>query len=299
MANIFSGSAPISYVGATPVFADVDARTWCLSAEALEACITPRTKAAVVVDLYGNIPDMDALRSVAQCHGIALIEDAAQAIATEYRGRKAGAFGVTGVLQFHGSKTLTTGEGGLLATDREDLFRRAQILRDHGRRPGDKRFYNAEVGYKYKMSSMQAALGLAQLERIGELIERKRRIFDWYRQGLDDLDGVTLNFEAPGTFNTYWMATVILDPKFGLDKEQCIELLAKRRMDSRPYFYPLSSLPAYAHLPGVASARARNVTSYRLSPYGVNLPSALQLTEQNVRDVCRALREILSAGRRA
>jgi perosamine synthetase len=296
-----ASSAPISYVGATPVFADVDARTWCLSAESLEACITPRTKAAVVVDLYGNIPDMDALRSVAQRRGIALIEDAAQAIATEYRGRKAGVFGVTGVFSFHGSKTLTTGEGGLLATDREDLFRRAQILRDHGRRPGDKMFFNAEVGYKYKMSALQAALGLAQLERIGELIERKRRIFDWYRRELDGLDGITLNFEAPGTFNTYWMVTVLLDPKFGLDKETCIELLAKRRMDSRPFFYPLSSLPAYARLPGAASARARNATSYRLSPYGVNLPSALQLTDQNIRDVCRALREILSesAGRKA
>jgi perosamine synthetase len=153
-------SAPISYVGGTPVFADIDHDTWCLSAESFQACITPRTKAVIPVDLYGGMPDMDAICAIARRHNIAIIEDAAEALGAEYKDRHAGSFGDTGVFSFHGSKTVTSGEGGMLVTDREDLFKRIQVLRDHGRQPGDRMFWNTEVAYKYKMSSMQAALGL-------------------------------------------------------------------------------------------------------------------------------------------
>ncbi|HEV7394537.1 MAG TPA: DegT/DnrJ/EryC1/StrS family aminotransferase, partial [Burkholderiales bacterium] len=159
-ATWIASCAPISYVGATPVFADIDEQTWCISASSFEECITPRTKAVIPVDLYGNQPDWDAIREVARRHGIVVIEDAAEAIGSEYKGRKAGSFGRAGVFSFHGSKTLTTGEGGMLVTDDTTLFERAQFLRDHGRIPGDKMFFNHEVAYKYKMSSMQAALGL-------------------------------------------------------------------------------------------------------------------------------------------
>ena len=165
-------SAPVSYVGATAVFADVDPATWCITAASLEAVITPRTKAVILVDLYGSMPDMDATLAVARRHGLAVIEDAAEGLGSEFRGRPAGSFGEVSVFSFHGSKTLTTGEGGMLVTDRTDLFERAQFLRDHGRVPGDVQFYNAEVAYKYKMTSMQAALGLAQIERGDELITR-------------------------------------------------------------------------------------------------------------------------------
>src|SRR5215217_7014497 len=173
-ATWIASAAPINYVGATPVFADIDSKTWCLSAESFEECITANTRAVIPVDLYGNMPNMNAIRDVAQRNEVAVIEDAAEAVGAEYKGKKAGSFGDTGVFSFHGSKTLTTGEGGMLVTDREDIYRRVLFLRDQGRRPGDKMFWNTEVAYKYKMSSMQAALGLAQLERIDELIQRKR-----------------------------------------------------------------------------------------------------------------------------
>src|SRR5688572_16563439 len=150
-ATWIASAAPITYVGATPVFADIDERTWCLSAESFEACITPATKAVISVALYGNMPDMDAIKDVAQRHGIPIVEDAAEAIGSEYKGRKAGSFGHASVFSFHGSKTLTTGEGGMLLTDEAGLFERAQVLRDHGRKPGDKMFFNHEVAYKYKM----------------------------------------------------------------------------------------------------------------------------------------------------
>ncbi|RJQ40747.1 MAG: DegT/DnrJ/EryC1/StrS family aminotransferase [Nitrospiraceae bacterium] len=288
-----ASSAPVSYVGATPVFADVDEKTWCLSADSFEELITPRTKAVIPVDLYGNLPDMDRIREIALRHKIAVIEDAAEAIGSEYKGKKAGSFGDTGVFSFHGSKTMTTGEGGMLVTNNEDIYRRSLFLRDHGRKPGDVMFFNTEVAYKYKMSSMQAALGLAQLERINELVERKRDIFNWYRCELGKFDGITLNNESPDTKNTYWMVTVVFDPKFGLNKEQLMKLLAENYIDSRPFFHPLSSIPAYENTQEAKKAQQRNRISYKISPYGLNLPSGLNVTEEKVKYICNTLKDIV------
>lgn len=292
-ATWIASAAPITYVGATPVFADIDERTWCLSAESFEACVTPKTKAVIPVALYGNMPDMDAIEDVARRHGIAIVEDAAEAIGSEYKGKKAGSFGDAGVFSFHGSKTLTTGEGGMLVTDDTKLFERAQFLRDHGRKPGDKTFFNHEVAYKYKMTSMQAALGLAQLERIEELLEQKRRIFNLYQKELNGVEGVTLNYGTPDAKNVYWMVTVVLDPKFNLSKERLMEIMSERNIDCRPFFHPLSSIPAYRDTEQARLARARNQVSYRLTPYGLNLPSALSMTKEKVGIVCTTLKDIL------
>ena len=288
-----ASAAPVTYVGATTVFADIDPQTWCMSAESFAACITPRTRAVIPVNLYGGMPDYDSLRAVANRHRIAIIEDAAESIGSEFLGRKAGSLGDTGVFSFHGSKTLTTGEGGMLVTDREDIRQRVLFLRDHGRPPGDRLFYNTEVAWKYKMSSMQAALGLAQLERVEELIARKREIFSWYAHELKDTSGVTLNYEAPGTKNTYWMVTVVLAESLGWPKERLMESLGQQGIDCRPFFHPLSSLPAYAKSPQAEAARQRNHVSYRVSPYALNLPSALNLTRADVSRVCAALRATL------
>ena len=295
-ATWIASAAPISYVGATPVFADIDPKSWCLSDESFEECITPKTKAAIPVDLYGNMPDMDALIEVANRHGISLVEDAAEAIGSEYRGKRAGGFGETSVFSFHGSKTLTTGEGGLLVTDREDIYNRVMFLRDHGRQPGDKMFWNTEVAYKYKMSSLQAALGLAQLERVEELVERKRQIFTWYQESLDDVDGITLNDEAPGVKNTYWMVTAIIDAKFDVSKEELINTMLESGIDCRPFFHPLSSLPAYASFPQSKKARSKNTNAYHIALYGINLPSGFNLTQKHVVYVCDQLKKIVVGG---
>jgi perosamine synthetase len=287
--------APVSYVGATPVFADVDADTWCMAPASLEACITPRTKALIPVDVYGGMPDMEPLLEVARRHGLAVIEDAAEAVGAEYRGARAGSFGAVGVFSFHGSKTLTTGEGGMLVTDDDDLLRRCRFLADHGRAPGGKMFWSSEVAYKYKMSGVQAALGLAQLERIDELLERKREAFAWYREELGEVPGVTLNAEPPGTRNTYWMVTAVLDAELGLSKEDVIAALGETGIDCRPFFYPLSEVPAYAETPQAEEARARNAVAYSLSPTGVNLPSALRLEREDVARVGAELRALIGA----
>lgn len=284
-----ASAAPVTYVGATPVFADIDSRSWCLSAESFEECITSRTKAVIPVDLYGNVCDWDAILGVARRRGIAVIEDAAEAVGGEYRGRKAGSFGDVGVFSFHGSKTLTTGEGGMLVTDRDDIRERVLVLRDHGRRPGDKPFWNVEVAHKYKMSAMQAALGLAQLERIDELLARKDEIFGWYRARLDGLKGLRLNWQAPGTRSTWWMVTVVWEPSLGVDKDELAHWLAADGIDTRPFFRPLSSLPAYEGRDSAREGRHRNVTAYGLSPTALNLPSALCLSETDVEQACAAV----------
>jgi perosamine synthetase len=283
--------APVCYVGATPVFADVDPSTWCLSVESVRACITERTKAIISVGLYGLMPDMNALSALAAERGLKLIEDAAQALGSRLGGRLAGTFGDVGVFSFHGSKLLTTGEGGMFVTADEHILERVLLLRDHGRSKGS--FYNTEVGFKYRMSGLQAAFGLAQLERIEELIERKREIFAWYHQRLAGVPGMKLNAEPEGYFSTYWMTTAVLDESRSLDSHRLMQALAGVDIDTRPFFHPLSSLPAFSASPQAKAAQARNRTAYWLSPKGLNLPSAMRLTRPQVERVCDVLLGIL------
>jgi perosamine synthetase len=216
-------------------------------------------------------------------------------VGASYKGRPAGSFGTFSAF-FHGSKTLTTGEGGILLLDNEEVYKRCLMLRDHGRPPGDVMYWSHTIGQKYRMSAMQAALGLAQLERLPELIERKRAMFDWYRHELAGIEGVTLNAEAPDVFNSYWMVTAVLDPKLGWTKEKVVPALRAFGIDSRPFFYPLSMLPAYQSTPVAATARRRNAASYAVSPCGINLPSALSLTEDDVAFVASRLTALLRGG---
>ena len=288
-------SAPINYVGATPVFADIDSKSWCISVEAFEKAITPRTKALIPVNLYGNIPEMDEIRAIAAKRNIFILEDAAESIGSEYKGRKSGSLGDVAVFSFHGSKTMTTGEGGMLVTDRKDLYEKILFYRDHGRSLSGKMFWNDEVAYKYKMSSMQAALGLAQLERIEELVDAKRRIFNWYQQNLKGIQEITLNYEAEHIKNSYWMVTVILDAALGISKEQVIDYMRDRKISSRPFFYPLSSLPAYQTLISGENIKNQNTISYAISPLGVNLPCGLDMTEEKVKIVCEALLQLVNS----
>jgi perosamine synthetase len=287
-------AAPITYVGATPVFADVDEDTWCLTPDAVRQCLTPRTKAILPVDLYGLTPDMDALRAVAAEYGLAIIEDAAQALGCRYHDRAAGTFGDVGAFSFHGTKTMTTGEGGMLVTDRADLHERSLVLRDHGRTKANfKVFFNTEVAFKYRMSNLQAAFGLAQLERIQELVSKKRQIFAWYAERLREVPGLRLNTEPPGVFNTFWMASIVVDRRYGLTNRVLMAHFDEQGIDTRPFFHPLSGLPAFSERPEAAAARGRNTVAYDLSPRGLNLPSALVLTEGQVDRVCAVLKRIL------
>jgi perosamine synthetase len=292
-----ASAAPIHYVGATPVFADIDRKTWCLSADSLRNCITERTKAVISVGLYGLSPDMDAIRAVANEHALRIVEDSAQSLGSKFKGKLSGTFGDAGVFSFHGTKTLTTGEGGMFITNDSDLHQRAQVLRDHGRtKENFRNFYNTEVAFKYRMSSLQAAFGFGQLERIDELIDKKRQLFRWYQQRLAGIPGLQLNAEPTDYFNTYWMTTVIVDPDYSLTSQQLMTEFGKNSIDVRPFFHPMSSLPAFDGYPRVSEAMQHNTVAYSVSPRGINLPSALRLEEAQVDRVCSVLREILTRG---
>jgi len=289
-ATWIASAAPITYVGATPVFADVDPLTWCLDVERSRHLVSSRAKAIIAVDLYGGTPELLDLERLARDHGLALIEDAAEAIGSARGGRPAGNFGLASVFSFHGSKTLTTGEGGMVVTDDPDLFERMLVLRDHGRPAGDSDFFNGEVAFKYKMSALQAALGLAQLERLPVLVEKKRQIFRWYEEAFAGVDGLIMNAEPLGTVNSYWMITMLLDNSLEIQASGLRRCLHEQGIDTRPFFHPLSSLPAFAQSPQAEESRERNFVAYDLASRGLNLPSALVLEEHDVARVADAVK---------
>lgn len=286
-------AAPVCYLGASPVFADVDAQSWCVTAESIAACITPRTRAIIVADLYGGMPEMDEILALAARHNLPVIEDAAEAAGSRYRDRPAGSFGAAGTFSFHGSKTLTTGEGGMLVCDDRALFERCQFLRDHGRTPGDVSFRSTEVAFKYKMSAMQAAMGLAQTERLPELLQRKREIFDMYREYLSDTPEIILNHEPEHVLNSYWMVTALFPEAFRMGKPALMAAFKEQGIATRPMFDPLSDIPAFAGTPQAMAARARNRIAYALAPRGLNLPSGHNLNREDIARVCATLKEIV------
>jgi len=291
-------AAPITYVGATPVFCDVDKDTWCMDVEALKIAITPRTKAIIPVDLYGGMPDYDEILKIAKKHNIAVIEDAAQAIGSEYKKHKAGSFGTVSCFSFHGSKTMTTGEGGMLVTDMDEVYNRALHYRDHCREGISYR--SDAIGYKYKMSSMQAALGLAQLERIDELVEKKLKLAEWYTDRLWKCKKIICwNLEASHTKNSYWMTSIVIDSDEYNNPEiyrnEVMEALKERNIGVRPVFYPLSRLAAYGAYSKGEYVSYRSPNADYIGRRGISLPSALCLTEEDVDYVCKNLLEILDA----
>jgi perosamine synthetase len=272
------------HVGAKPVFVDVDPETWCLDPEAFRRAITPRTRAVIPVDTYGTPADRDAILAIAAEHEIAVIEDAAPGIGSKYHGRLCGAFGLAGVFSFQGAKPLATGEGGMLVTSDDDFYDRCYYYWDHCREKG-KVLYNTDVGFKYKMSNIQAALGLAQLERVDEIIARRRQIFFRYRDRLGDITGLRMNVEPAGCFCNYYVPTIILDGDFPVDAQQLMDSMDAAGFRNRPFFRPLSKLPMFtpAHTP----------VADRLAARGVNLPCASRLVEKDVDDVSAFVRRAL------
>jgi perosamine synthetase len=285
-----ASAAPITYLRATPVFCDIEPVNWCMDPLSLERAITPRTKAIIPVDLFGNMPYLDEILDVARRHGLIVLEDSAEALGSSYKGVRAGKFGVASVFSFHRTKTLATGEGGMLLLDDDDLYERCMFLRDHGRKPG-RTYYNFEVTYKYMPFNLQAAMGYAQFQRIEELVGRKRWILEKYREYLGDIPDIQLNAEPAGGVNGAWITGLVFGKSHGLTKADAMEKLERLGLPSRPFFYPLSSLPAY---PGQEAVyRPKNPCAYDVSERGINLPGALNLTQDQIETYCRGLRSIL------
>ena len=276
-------TSPVSYLGATPVFADMDNVSWCISLETIKKCVTDKTKAIIFVDLYGNMPEADEIIEFAESRNIKVIEDSAQSLGSEYKGRMAGSFGDFSVFSFHGTKILTAGEGGMLLTDDEELYKKCLKLRDLGRSDTGKLFWNDEVAHKYKMSNIQAALGLAQLERFEDILSHKRKTFSWYKEALSGFDGISLNSTPEYVKSNYWMNTVVWDSYlYPVEKKYVMRIMKEQwNIDTRPFFYPLSSMPAYANLSD-CNYSAKNTFAYNITPYGINLPSSMKMDRATV-----------------
>ncbi len=278
--NWVASAAPIVHLGAKPVFVDILSNSWCLDPALVEKSITPRTKAILAVHLYGNLCEMDELIAIGGKYGIPVVEDAAEAIGSVYRGKRAGAMGSFGAFSFHGTKTLTTGEGGMFVTNDSGLYEQVLTLSNHGRARGQKKqFWPDMVGFKYKMSNVQAAIGCAQLERIDELIARKREIFYTYRDRFAGLNSISMNPEPAEMQNGFWMPTAAFAPETGVNREGLQAAFAAANIDARVFFWPLSSLPPFEPV-------AHNINSYGIPNRAINLPSYHDMGNDEINRVC-------------
>lgn len=290
-----ASAAPITYVGAQPIFVDIAEDSWCMSPESFERAITKKTKAVIVVDLLGNMPEWDTIKQIANKYRIVIIEDAAEGIGAKYESRQAGCFGRVSLFSFNATKLIISGQGGMFCTDDELLYEHSKRLSHHGisKQPGGKYYWSEEIGYNYNWTNIQAALVLAQLQRIDELLDKKTQIFSWYYERLKDVDGIVLNNCNEKVSPTYWLSVAIINSKYGLNKELLGNRLDEYAIDARPFFYPISSMPAFSKYCADKNMIKENPVSYNISPYGICLPSGNNISEDDAEYVCEALKEIL------
>jgi perosamine synthetase len=287
--NWIATAAPIVHLGAKPVFIDILTDSWCIDPDLVEAAITPYTKAIIAVHLYGNLCDMNRLLAIGEKYGIPVIEDAAEAIGSVYHGNRAGSMGKFGSFSFHGTKTMTTGEGGMFVTDDAELYETVLTLSNHGRaRNQTKQFWPDKVGFKYKMSNIQAAIGYAQVERINELIDRKQEILKYYRQHLDYLPGISMNPEPPGTTNGAWMPTVVFSKESGMTRDKIQSAFLSENIDARVFFNPLSSLPMFED-------NFHNQNAWDIHLRAINLPSFHDLNDRELATIVSVITNQISS----
>jgi perosamine synthetase len=283
---------PVVYCGATPVFVDAEPATWNLDPEAVAAAVTPRTKAIVVVHLYGHPADMDPILAVTRAHGIAVIEDAAEAHGAEYRGQRAGGLGDVGTFSFYGNKILTTGEGGMVTCDSDEMAALVRQLRGQGQDP-QRRYWFPIVGFNYRMTNVAAAIGLGQLETVDWHLERRREIAAWYREELGAVPGLELSPEAEWARSAFWISCMVVPDGGAAERDDLMERLADRGIETRPFFYPMHTLPPYAE----ASRGQEFPVATALAERGVNLPSGAGLERDDVAYIGQAVRDELAARR--
>lgn len=278
--NWIASVAPSVHLGANPVFVDILPDTWCIDPVHVEKSITPHTKAIIAVHLYGNLCNMDALEDIAARHHLHLIEDAAEAIGSRWGNCRAGSRGTFGVFSLHGTKTVTTGEGGVLVTNNDELAVKARMLNNHGRAAGDKRQFWADcVGYKFRMSNIQAALGCAQMERVEELIARRREIFFTYKELLRGCSSISMNpVPKKNEEYGYWMPTVVFSEESGVLQRHVLAAFQTENIDGRAFFSPLSKQAGFL-------SRPENINSWNIALRAVNLPSYHDMTDEELERV--------------
>lgn len=282
----YAASDVVVHRAAKPVFVDVLPDTWCIDPDKVKRVISKKTKAIMPVYMYGNLCEMDEICAVAKKYGLYIVEDAAPALGSSYKGKRPGTFGEFGAYSFQGAKIAISGIGGMMISRNKKLFERALMLNAHGQSP-KRKFWQIEVAYSFHMSNLQASLALAQLERIEEFVAKKNTIFKWYKDKLGNVDEITMNPEKPNTISNKWMTSIILNKKFKYSRDALIKKLREYMIDSRPIFYPVSMFPMYDE--------QNTPVAHHIGLNGINLPSGLSLTKQQVDYVSGVLLELLSS----
>ncbi len=270
----------IRYVGAIPVFVDSLESTWQMDPADVEKKITSKTKAIMAVHLYGQPADMPALMDIAQRHKLYVIEDCAEAIGSEIDGKKVGSIGDVASFSFYGNKTITTGEGGMLVLNNEDLYHKMVKLKGQGL-AGEKEYWHDVVGYNYRMTNICAAIGVAQLERVEATIKRKIEIANLYKKGLENVDVHFHNSDSK-SFHTYWMCSILV--KESKYRDVLRKILAEKGIETRPLFYPIHTMPMYLE-------NKHYKVAENLASRGMNIPSYPDLTDEMVQQVIQAIKE--------
>ena len=268
----------VTYTGAIPVFVDSERETWNMDPARIEEAITPRTKAIIPVHLYGHPADMGPLREICDHHSLLLIEDAAEAHGATYKGQQVGSLGDLGIFSFFGNKIVTTGEGGMVVTDNDEYADKIRVLRDHGM-DKDRRYWHPVLGYNYRLTNVQAALGVAQMEKIDQILLKKRKNATLYNEMLHAVPGITLPSEMTWAKNVFWLYSILVDEKtFGMSRDELMASLQEKGIETRPLFYPIHTQPIYATGQSFPVAEI-------ISRRGLSLPSSVKLTEESIRDI--------------
>jgi perosamine synthetase len=276
----------VTYCGATPVFADSRPDTWCVDPDSVARLVTPRTKGIIPVHLYGHPCDMRPLLETARRHGLWVVEDCAEAQGATYEGRMVGTFGAVAAFSFFGNKIISTGEGGMMTTDDDALAERLRLLRGQGMDPA-RRYWHPTLGYNYRMTNIEAAIGLAQMERVDELVGARQRVARWYRERLGRLPGLTHPAEAPPATNVFWLYSVLAESR--ARRDELMAGLEEAGVETRPFFYAAHHFPMYA---GARTDRGCPVAC-DLSSRGINLPTSAYLKEEDVDWIARAVAELV------
>jgi perosamine synthetase len=271
----------VSYTSAKPIIVDIEANNLCIDPEQIRKAITSKTKAIMPVHIYGHPADMDSINAIAKEFGLYVIEDAAEAHGALYKGKKVGGLSDCGVFSFYGNKIITTGEGGMLTTNSKELYDRAKFLRDHAMSP-TKRYWHPEIGYNYRITNLQAALGLAQLHRIEEILSHRKHLIKWYKKYLNTSSSVRLNFESEWAQSSYWLICVEIDALDRAKREILMDKLREEGVDTRPYFYAITDMPMYQSI-------FKNPVSKSKSEIGLNLPTYFDLDETDVEKICKII----------
>ena len=280
----------VIHCDATPVLVDAEPETWNMDVEKIEDKITDRTKAIMPVHIYGHPCDMDPMMKIAREHDLYVVEDAAEAHGAEYKGKKAGGIGDVGCFSFYANKIITTGEGGMVVTNDEEIAERAKSLRNLCFSKERRIYLHSEVGYNYRMTNIQAAIGLAQFEKIDELAEMRRRNAHLYNEYLKDVEGITLPTEKEWAKNVYWMYSILIEDEFGASRDELMNKLEKKGIETRTFFIPMHVQPVFLNM-GLFKGESYPVAE-DLARTGMYLPSSSGLMEEEIKFICDAIKEI-------